>query len=122
MKYDAEKIQQLSQENLKLAKDRLSQLPIWCGHRPDFGGLHGWVYEQTIQFCLKEELAEYALKPNIEEHFSLGGRAKPDLRIEHVLIEVKTRGLFSVQDVERYNKYGKLAKDKKLQISVCHGF
>ena len=71
MKYTAQAIAELAENSLELAKTKLAELPIYCGHEPTFAGLHGWVYEQTIQFCLLEELSEYGLKPDVEEQARL---------------------------------------------------
>lgn len=112
MRYTARTVAELAETSLELAKAKLAELPICCGHQPGFSGLNGWVYEQTIQFCLLEELSEHGLRPEVEEQARLYGRAKVDIRLDHVLIEVKARGLFGTADVERYVKYKKLADGK----------
>jgi len=112
MKYDAKKISEMTETNLRLAKMRLAELPICCGREPSIAGLHGWVFEQTLQFCIREELAEHGLSPDVEEQVGIGGRAKADFRLAHVLIEVKTRGLFGMADVQKYGKYREQAEGR----------
>jgi hypothetical protein len=104
MKYDANKIFELTEANLKLAKARLAELPICCGREPSIAGLHGWIFEQTLQFCIRGELAECGLYPDAEEQVAIGGRAKADFRLAHILLEVKTRGLFGMCDVQRHGR------------------
>ncbi len=53
--YNDALIQTLHQANLKDAQARLSGLEVFCGCPAAFGGLNGWVFEQTIQFCLRIE-------------------------------------------------------------------
>lgn len=112
MKYAADTIAELARQSLKLAKERLSGVPVHCGREPRIPGLHGWVFEQTVQFCLLEELAVRGIIPEVEEQSKLCGKAKADLRVGHVLVEIKTRGLFGISDVERYRKYKQWAQAK----------
>jgi hypothetical protein len=68
------------------------------------------VFEQTLQFCIREELADHGLYPDAEEQVAIGGRAKADLRLAHILLEVKARGLFGMSDVQKYGRYQERAE------------
>ena len=59
-------IRELYERNLALAKAKLTELPVHCGHVPNFGGLNGWVFEQTIQYCLQKEIEAEGIKPTSE--------------------------------------------------------
>jgi len=63
-------------------------------------------FEQTVQSCLLKELAALGLKPSTDEQIKLPkGRAKADLRIGHVVVEIKTSGLFGMSHVQKYRTY-----------------
>ena len=94
------------------AKAKLSEIDVYCGNEPTFAGLAGWVFEQTVQHCLARELQAQGLVTGIEEQTSLGGRARADLTIGRLAIELKTRGLFGAKDVERYAKYRAAAEHR----------
>ena len=95
-----------------MAIRKLAQLPVYCGTGPDFGQLTGWVYEQTIQFCIRRELKARKVKAHIKEHVSLRGRAKADLKVNNVAIEIKHSGLFGSGDAAKYRDYRKAASAK----------
>lgn len=108
--YDENKIAELYVKNLEQAKQKLSKLEVYCGKSPTFGGLTGWVFEQTIQYCICKEFRAKGIEPKIEEQISLGGRVKADLIVEKIAIEIKAKGLFGSDDAERYGRYGKAAR------------
>jgi len=125
MKYTPEMIVEITERNLRLARRKLAELPIHCGRVPAISGLHGWVYEQTIQFCLLKELAALRVKPEVDEQIKLGGRAKADFRLNHVLVEVKTSGLFGMSEVQKYRKYRRWAEQagcRYLFVSAYEGY
>ena len=111
MKYDAK---QMAEENLLKAKSKLGELPIYSGKEPRIRGLNGWVFEQAVQYCLKKELAQHGLRPEVEEQVGIGGHAKADLRIGRLVIELKLKGLFGI-NVDKYQKYRKHAEAKGLR-------
>ena len=110
--YTETKIDGLYESNYKDAVSKLTQLPVYCGTPPHFGQLTGWVYEQTIQYCIKQELEARKVKADIKEQVSLRGRAKADLKVNNVAIEIKHNGLFGSQDAAKYSEYSKAASAK----------
>jgi len=73
MKYDKDKIENLYQENLSAARQLLTSLPVAEGREPTTKGLNGWVYEQTIRYCLSQELTALGIFPVIKEQVPLYG-------------------------------------------------
>jgi hypothetical protein len=112
MIYNKKTVQKCNESNLKAAKEQLKKIPVYCGHEPEFSGLTGWVFEQTIQHCIRQELDKMNLTAEIEEQVKLIGRAKIDLRIGNTAIEIKTSGLFSKEDIAKYKKYQGEAKER----------
>lgn len=110
MKFSGLSVLDLVEKNLRIARKKLAELPVYCGNEPTFGDLHGWVFEQTVQWCLLHELATFGLKPEIEEQVKLTGRAKVDFRVGRVMVELKTGGLFSMGDVAKYRRYRQTAE------------
>lgn len=128
--YDFGKIWALYQRNLQQAQNLLAGLEVCkphkqrasCRYVPGFTGLGGWVFEQTIHFCLWKELEARHIKAEFYEQVPLGGRAKADLGIADLAIEVKSAGLFSKEDAERYGRYRKVAANKGLEylfVTCC---
>jgi hypothetical protein len=113
MKYDADTIRHLSEKNLDDARTKLKDIQVCCGRQPEIPGLHGWVFEQTIQYCLLQELSEEGLVPETKEQVPLCGRARADLKLNHILVEIKTSGLFGMSDVQKYRMYRKWAESPK---------
>ena len=111
-KFNEETIHALFEKSLKQAKKHLSNLPICSDFEIKFAGLNGWIFEQTVQHCIKKELKAHKLNPNVREQINLGGRTRADLMIDSVAIEIKAKGLFGFEDVERYRKYKQAAKKK----------
>ncbi|MRR35596.1 hypothetical protein EG829_13145 [bacterium] len=112
MIYDESTVNDFYEKNLEEAKTLLKSLPFCCGFQPAFSGLTGWVFEQTIQHCIRNELKELKLQAEIEEQVCLIGRAKIDLRVGKTAIEIKTSGLFSRDDILKYKRYQAEAETK----------
>ena len=110
--YTESQIDKLFHSNHQRAIRKLAELPVYCGTEPDFGRLTGWVYEQTIQYCIRQELEARRVKADIKEHVSLRGRVKADLKVNGVAIEVKHNGLFGPGDAAKYQDYKKAASAK----------
>jgi hypothetical protein len=110
--FNAKRINDLADGKLALARKRLAGLPVCCGHAPNIAGLHGWVFEQTIQHCLRKELEAKGHSPTFREQVRMEGRAKADFAVGHVMVEVKAAGLFGGGDVERYKRYCRAAEKK----------
>lgn len=96
---------------LAAAEERLSGLEVAGGRPVNVKGLSGWVFEQTLRTCLEEELAKLGLSPEFEEQASLGGRARVDLRIGTIAVEIKAAGFFG-DEGERYSSYRARAEAK----------
>ena len=111
MKYDEDTIERQYDENLTEAQQRLSSLPMADGRKPNIGGLNGWVYEQTIRQCLKEELTRLGQNPTIEVQVPLYGKVKIDMLIENIAIEVKRAGSFGAGD-RKYSSYRTKVEEK----------
>lgn len=110
MKYTGSDIDVVYAQNLRIAEAQLSSLPVARGRRPSFQGLNGWVFEQTIQACLADELELLGVGVEMREQAKLAGRAKVDLLIsDHIAIEIKAGGIFG-DDHVRYGKYLQQAK------------
>ena len=104
MEYDKDTVENLYKENLSDAQQRLASLPVAEGREPTTKGLNGWVYEQTIRYCLSQELTALGISSTIEEQKKLYGRIKIDLWVGRVAIEIKLRGSFG-DDARKYSKY-----------------
>ncbi len=105
MLYDEKEIEEIYQRNLDAAGRLLSTLQVADGRMPKVGGLSGWIYEQTIRYCLEKELLYRGLRIPIEEQVPISGRAKVDLLLDgKVAIEIKSLGSFG-SDIEKFRKY-----------------
>ena len=100
--YTENQIEGLFDSNHQQAIHMLTQLPVYCGTEPGFGQLTGWVYEQTLQHCIRQELNARNLKAEIAVHVKLRGRSKADLKVHNVAIEIKHGGLFGSGDAAKY--------------------
>ncbi len=105
MIYNERLIEELYQRNLVDAHKLLASIQVADGRGPNVKGLSGWVYEQTIRYCLEQELKSRNIHPPIKEQIPISGRAKIDLLISRVAIEIKSRGAFSRYFKEKYKKY-----------------
>jgi hypothetical protein len=114
MKFTEEEIDSLFVENLQRATSVLSSLPVAAGRKPTFQGLNGWLYEQTIRFCLEEELRLLDITLPISEQFQLKGRARADLLVGQTAVEIKAGGLFG-DDSEKYRKYKAITAERNLK-------
>jgi hypothetical protein len=112
MKYSETRIEQLYLDNLNRALVALSRLPIANGRKPGFQGLTGWIFEQTIHHCLEEELSNQEICVTILDQQALQGRAKVDLLIGKIAIELKVAGWFGDESA-KYQKYRAIANKQK---------
>jgi len=104
MKYDEMEIDKLYLENLARAGDLLASLSVAEGRKPTTKGLNGWLYEQTIRYCLREELKGLGTAPAMEEQVPLRGRVKVDVLVGKAAIEIKALGIFG-NDAQKYSSY-----------------
>lgn len=111
MIYDEDEVKGLYQENLVEARQRLASLPVAEGRKPNITGLNGWVYEQTIRYCLCQELMALGLSTIVEEQVPLYGRIKVDLLVGNAAIEIKAEGSFP-GDAEKYSRYRVIVEKK----------
>ena len=111
MKYHEYDVERLYQENLSAARQLLASLPVAEGREPTTKGLNGWVYEQTIRHCLSQELTALGIFPIIREQVPLSGRAKIDLMVGRVAVEIKALGSFG-DDAKKYSGYRAKVEEK----------
>jgi hypothetical protein len=110
MKYNENEVDKLYQENLTAARNLLASLPVAEGRQPTTKGLNGWVYEQTIRYCLCEELKELGIAPIIDEQVPLYGRTKVDILLGKAAIEIKALGIFG-NESRKYTGYRAKAEE-----------
>jgi len=125
IKYDEDAIEELYQRNLTDACKRLASLDVAEGREPHIKGLNGWVYEQTIHYCLYQELRLLGLSPTVKDQVPLYGRVKIDLLVDRVAIEIKARGSFGDDDAEKYRRYRSKVEEKKwiyLYLTRCETY
>lgn len=101
MIYNENTIQRVYEANFREIQRQLQNLPVYCGGEPNFRGLAGWIFEQTIQHCLRRELEEMNLDVEIEEQIISGG-ANIDLLIGNTAIDVNPGRPFSEEDITKY--------------------
>lgn len=104
-----------------LPSAKLAEIPIFRGNEPDFAGLRGWVFEQTIQYCLRRELKARKVKVEIGEQEKLQSRIKADLRIGCAVIEVKLSGFYTRSAITKYEEYRKAANALGLEYLFVTG-
>jgi hypothetical protein len=105
-------IDKLFVSNREEAIRKLSELQIYSGKTPTFTGLGGWVYEQTLHYCIKREMQRLKIKAAISEQVTFHSRVKADLTVGKVAVEIKSRGLFDSTSAAKYGAYAKAAKEK----------
>jgi hypothetical protein len=110
MKYDEQEVERIYQENLSRACALLASLPVAGDRKPTTKGLNGRVYEQTVRYCLCEELKELALAPAVDEQVRLYGRTKVDLLVGRVAIEIKALGIVG-KNARKYSGYRAKAEE-----------
>jgi hypothetical protein len=123
--YTERQIERLFDSSYERAVRALTRLPVYCGTKPAFGQLTGWVYEQTIQHCIRRELKAHKIKAEFTEHVRLRGKAKADLKVNNVAIEIKHDGLFDSGDAARHRDYRKAARANRweyLYITRCESY
>ena len=111
MIYDEAKVEALYQKTLDEARRLLASLAVAEGRTPNTKVLNGWVYEQVIRYCLCEELKKLRITPIIQEQVPLHGRAKIDLLVGNVAIEIKALGSFG-DDAKKYYYYQNRVEEK----------
>ncbi len=121
MIYDEEKVLRRSESSRESAVHGLETLEVYCGREPHVLGLSGWVFEQAVQSCIKEELEARESTVDIGEQVPLGGKIKADLAVGTVAIEVKRRGLFGAGDMEKYRAYRQMANANGLEYLYITG-
>ena len=104
MIYSQTTIEALFQKNLQQAKALLATLEVYSGREPNFTGLSGWVFEQTIRHCIRNELELLGVNARLIEQVTLRGSAKVDLVVGTTAIEIKTSGLFRRDEIDQQKK------------------
>jgi hypothetical protein len=116
------------EDNLEEAKTKLKSLSWYNGQEIKATGLNGWVFEETIQYCLKEEFLKLGKLYKIETQIKLGNRAVVDLGINNpandlkVLIEIKLSGLFSPNGLAKYIKNKIIANKQGVEYLYITGY
>ena len=113
--YNEATISELYQRNVARAEASLRKLEVFCCEGCKLGELSGWVFEQTIRYCLQKELAAQGLPSNAGEQHSLGGKMKANLAIGGLAIQIKLSDVFAVDQLARYGQYRRAAEEKGLQ-------
>ena len=121
MIYNKDQIHRLYSSSLRTAVRKLKEIKVFCGNDPSFSGLGGWVFEQTIQYCLRRELKARKVKIEIAEQVKLKPRIKVDLRVGKAVIEIKGSGLFNTSDIAKYRQYREAANDVGLEYLFITG-
>jgi hypothetical protein len=110
LKFSRDEIWQLYGRSYKSAVRRLQKIPVFCGDKPRFRGLSGWVFEKTIHYCIKKEFHAVGINVKILEEVRLGSRARADLQIGNTLIEIKLSGVYSRGAFKKYRLYRRIAE------------
>jgi hypothetical protein len=109
--YDEDKVRRCYERNLAKAKEALKPISSVPETQPNFTGLSGWVFEQTIHACIFDELDALHIKADVRQHVALKGRVKADLAVGTVAaVELKAKGLFSKGDAAKYSARGRQAE------------
>lgn len=101
----------LYDKSLAEAVETLSFLSVAEGRKPSLRGLNGWVFEQTIRYCLSRELHSLGFSSTMSDQEPLCGRARIDLSVGKAAIELKVGGSFGVGD-SKYVRYRKAVEDR----------
>ncbi len=113
--YNEATISEIYRKNLARAEASLRKLEVFCCEDCKLGELSGWVFEQTVRYCLQKEFAAQGLQPNTEEQRSLGGKLKANLAIGGLAIQIKLSDVFAVDQLARYGQHRRAAEEKGLQ-------
>jgi hypothetical protein len=109
--YNEARVCELYPSSLASAIRKLMQIRVFGGNEPSFSGLGGWVFEQTIQYCIRRELEAHKVKAEIVEQVKLKPRIRADLKIGNAAIEIKASGLFDTAAIAKYQERRKAAND-----------
>ncbi len=121
MKFDNAGVHDLFKRSLKQAETALEAVSVWNGARPAFSGLSGWVFEQTVQWCLRQEASSAGVHLALSQHERLRPKVLVDLVVQRedgtrIFIEIKARGLFSMNDAEKYKNHAGNARAQKSEF------
>jgi hypothetical protein len=119
--YNEHRVLKLYESSRAAAIRKLAEIPVFCGNEPSFTGLSGWVFEQTIQYCLRRELKARKVEVEIAEQEKLQPRIKADLIIGCAVIEIKQSGLYTRSAITKYEKYRKAANTRGLEYLFVTG-
>jgi hypothetical protein len=119
--YNERKVLELYESSLATAVRKLAEIPTFCGNEPSFTGLRGWVFEQTIQYCLRRELKARKVEVEIGEQEKLQSRIKADLRIGCAAIEIKLSGFYTRAAITKYKEYRRVANALGLEYLFITG-
>lgn len=113
--FNEQQVWDLFYSNLTQAGDKLAEIEVLEGRKPEFADLSEWVFEQTIKHCVLKELDAKGVKAELKEQVSLSGRVKADFSLGTVAIELETSGPFDIDDAEEFGKYKNDAEAQRFQ-------
>ena len=119
--YTETDIMRLYQHNLCIAIANLCKVEVFCGTPPTLAAVNGWVFEQTVQHCLVDELANQNLHTTVMEQVRIGQRVVIDLLVATVAVEIKLKGLFGQDDFAKYRKAAAQARSRGLSYLYLTG-
>jgi len=114
LQYDESRVDSCYQECLNDARSALQKLKVARDSDPSFAGLNGWVFEQTIKYCLTQELLNQGVKPIITDQPRIQGKKRCDLAIGLIRLEIKVSGLYNTPDKngEKLAEYRRICEEK----------
>lgn len=114
MIYNEETVMSCFEKNRRIACEKLSSLDVAEGRIPNEKLVSGWVFEQVIRYFLIQELKELGKSPVVKKQEKIIGRAKLDLLVGKVAIEIKSSGSFNLKnDIDKYTRYKDIIKDRE---------
>lgn len=119
--YSSKKIKDKYDYNLIQAQNKLKELEIFCGEEPKFLGLNGWVFEKTIQSCIREEFRNQNIIANFTEQFPIESRKKVDLKINNVCLDIKVSGLYDKKEIKKHEERRNIIKSQNMEYIFLTG-
>lgn len=114
-------VRNLYNRSLASAQTYLGRLKVCSRNEPSFAGLTGWVFEQTIEYCIRREVRAKRYRITIGDQVKIGHRGKVDLVVGSVAIEIKQSGIFTENAITRYRRRAKEARAGGLEYLYLTG-
>lgn len=90
---------------------KLESLSFTSSSPDKIRGLNGWVFEQIVLRSIKRDLKKAKIDCAISEQESIGGRARVDLLVGNVAVEIKVSGYMDNVE-QKYTRYRRLIERK----------